>query len=495
MAETIHKSLTSLRDFVDLIDERGLLRHVDGADPDYEIGALTEIGARVDNPKPILFDDLPGYDRGYRVLTLPYVTDQLHAIALGMNEAGSSVELVREWKDDILGVERREPNEVRSGPVQEHVFEGDEVDVFRLPCPIWHEKDGGPFIGTGNAVITRGPADDDEWSWVNMGVYRNQVHDGQTLGIFVNQTNQGYKQLERWWERGEHAPIAIDLGPGPHVYAGACMKMPKGYPELEIAGGLKGEPIDVIVDDDTGLPIPAHSEMTVIGHVPPPEEETRPEGPFGECFGYYAGGAGMEEERVIIKVDKLWHRDDPILKGCPELKDQAHVHALGAHLGTSARAWSTIEDNVSNVEGVYSLFQGCQQGSSVLVVSIRQEYAGHAKQAGLAALSAQNAITSNMMTVVVDDDIDPSDTEDVLFALTTRCTPHEDVDVIRDVPTFELDPRTPPEDRASGNFTTSALLVDACIPYHWRDEFPDVVDFDPDYKADLEAKFDVAEWD
>jgi len=495
MADSSEPRLTSLRDYIDIIDGKGLLRHVEGAHPDYELGALTEIGARVDNPKPILFDDVVGYDRGYRVLTLPYVTDRHHAIALGMDEHASSVDLVREWKDDILGVERHAPNPVSSGPVQENTFEGDDVDVFSLPCPIWHEKDGGPFIGTGNAVITRGPDDDEEWNWVNLGVYRNQVHDGQTLGIFINQTNQGYKQFERWWARGESAPIVIDLGPSPHVYAGACMKLPKGFPELEMAGGLKGEPIDVIMDEDTGLPVPAQSEMAVIGHVPDPAEETELEGPFGECFGYYAGGAGLEEPRAVIKVDKLWHRDDPILKGCPELKDQANVHALGAHLGTSARAWSTIEENVSNVEGVYSLFQGCQQGSSILVVSIRQEYAGHAKQAGLAAMSAQNAITSNMMTVVVDDDIDPSDTEDVLFALTTRCVPEEDVDVIRNIPTFELDPRTTPEDRAARNFTTSALLVDACIPYHWRDEFPEVIDFPADFKAELAERFDVASWD
>lgn len=487
--------IDSLREYIHRLDERDMVRTVEGADWEYEVGALTEIGVRVDNPKALLFDKIADYDPGYRILSAPYLTDRHHAVALGLEESASSVELVREWKNRIRDIDRIEPNEVSTGPVQDNVFEGRDVNIWDIPVPVWHEKDGGRFIGTGNAVITRGPEDDDEWNWVNAAVYRNQVHDENTMGMFVNQTNQAVHQMRRWWERGEDAPIVVDQGPDPFTYAGACMKLQKGVSELAVGGGLKGAPIDVIPEEDTGLPVPANSEIAMIGHVPPPDEESHMEGPFGECFGYYAGGSGMEEERMVINVDKLWHRDDPILKGCPELKDQAQVHALGAHLGTSARAWQTIEQDIENVQGVYSLYQVCQQGSSILVVSIEQEYSGHAQKTALAAASAQAASTSIAMVVVVDEDIDPSDPEDVFFAMCTRCTPANDMQIIDGTPTFELDPRTRPEARERGDFTNSALLVNACIPWDWRDEFPEVVDFPEEMKAELGERFNVDQWD
>lgn len=490
-----NEPVDSLREYVQRLKDRDMIRTIEGADWEYEVGALTEIGVRVDNPKALLFDDIEDYERGYRILSAPYLTDRNHAIALNIDEHASSVEIVRQWKNRIRDIDRIEPNEVSSGPVQKNVFEGNDVNIWDIPVPIWHEKDGGRFIGTGNTVITRGPEDDDEWNWVNAAVYRNQVHDENTMGMFVNQTNQAVHQMKRWWERGEAAPIVIDQGPDPFTYAGACMKLQKGVPELAVAGGLKGASIDVIQDKDTGLPVPANSEIAMIGHVPPPEEESRPEGPFGECFGYYAGGAGVEEERMVVNVDKLWHRDDPILKGCPELKDQAQVHALGAHLGTSARAWQSIEQDIENVQGVYSLYQVCQQGSSILVVSIEQEYAGHAQRAGLAAMSAQSASTSLAYVVVVDEDIDPSDPEEVFFAMCTRCSPARDIQIIENTPTFELDPRTRPEARERGDFTNSAQLINACIPWDWKDEFPEVVDFPEEMKAELEEEFNVADWE
>lgn len=495
MSESNYEPVDSLREYVSRLEDRDDLMHtVTGADWEYEIGALTEIAVRLEPPRAVMFDDIVDYEPGYRVFSAPYPTDTHQAMALGIEPSRDSVDIVRQWKNRMRDLDPIPPNEVSSGPVKENVFEGDDVNIWDFPVPIWHEQDGGRFVGTGNAVITRGPEEDDEWSWVNAAVYRNQVHSETKMGMFVNQTNQAGHQMKQWWDRGEPAPIVIDQGPDPFTYAGACAKLPKGEPELDMAGGIKGEAIDVIIDEDTGLPVPAHSEISMIGHVPPPDEESLPEGPFGECFGYYAGGAGMEENRMVVNVDKIWHRDDPILKGAPELKDQAVVHGLGAHLGTAAGAWRSIEQDVENVQGVYSLYQVCQQGSSILVVSIDQEYAGHAEKAGLAAMSAGSAATSIAMVVVVDDDIDPADTEDVFFAISTRATPSEDVQIIDGTPTFELDPRTSPEAREEGDFRNSAMLVNACIPWAWRDEYPDVVDFDPEYKDELREKFDIDNW-
>lgn len=480
--------ITGLRDYVEAIGDRGLLQTIRDADWEYELGAITEVGSELDDPQAILFDDIKDYPEGFRILTLPYVTDKHHAIGLNLDQEASSVELVEEWKNKMREMEEVPPTEVQTGPVKENVIEGDDVNVWDFPAPMWHADDGGRFIGTGNSFITKDPDSD----WVNMGVYRNQVHDENTVGVVVNQIHHGWEHFEKYWERGEDAPVVIDQGPSTWVYAGACTPMPHGYSELELAGGLKGGPIEVIIEEDTGLPVPAHSEFAMIGRVPPPEEESHIEGPFGECFGYYAGD---EEERTVVKVDKIWHRDDPIIKGCPELKEETHVHALGGHLVTSARAWNAIEDEIPNVKGVYSLYQPCQTGSSILVVSIDKKYTGHGKQAAAAAFSAQAAVTSNWMTVAVDEDIDPSDPKDVMFALTTRCSPEEDIDMIQNAPSFFLDPRVKPEDREVKEFTSTAMIVDATRPDFWdRQEYPKVVEFDDEYKQEIHEKWNMDEW-
>jgi 3-polyprenyl-4-hydroxybenzoate decarboxylase len=76
------------------------------------------------------------------------------------------------------------------------------------------------------------------------------------------------------------------------------------------------------------------------------------------------------------------------------------------------------------------------------------------------------------LVVVVDDDIDPSNLADVMWAITTRCEPAESVDIVRDGWSSALDPRIPPEDKARGLTSHSKLIIDACRPFAWIDKFP-----------------------
>jgi 4-hydroxy-3-polyprenylbenzoate decarboxylase len=126
------------------------------------------------------------------------------------------------------------------------------------------------------------------------------------------------------------------------------------------------------------------------------------------------------------------------------------------------------------VAGVYSLYQPCQAGSFLVAVAIKQRYPGHAKQAALAALASHGTIFMNKAVVVVDDDVNPADLNDVIFAITTRCNPVEDIDVIRGIPGLMLDPRIAPERRAVGDSTTSTMLINACRPWSMRNSYPRV---------------------
>ena len=337
------------------------------------------------------------------------------------------------------------------------------------------------FLGTGDVVVTRDP---DE-NWINLGVYRAQVHDEKTLGILIIRNHHGRMHLEKYWSRGEHAPIAVVAGQDPQVYAAACMSLPWGQSEYDMAGAFNGGPVDVIVNQSNGLPVPATAEIAIFGHVPPPSEQMHEEGPFGECLGYYTG----QGPAPVIRVDEIWHRDDPIIQGSPTMHGSAMLHGLGGEIFTSAVAWDSIEREIPGVVGVCSLYQQCQAGSAVLVIALKQAYPGHAKQAALAALGCRAAVLMNKAVIVVDDDVNPADPGEVMFAVTTRCDPSEDMDVIRGIPSTFLDPRVPKDRRAAGDTTTSTVIIDACRPFVTRNDYPMTSIISPQLKKETLLKW------
>jgi 4-hydroxy-3-polyprenylbenzoate decarboxylase len=152
-----------------------------------------------------------------------------------------------------------------------------------------------------------------------------------------------------------------------------------------------------------------------------------------------------------------------------------------------ALIWDALENaGVPDVQGVnYLPFSGY----GVLVVSIKQRYAGHAKQAAVIAAQCTPGAYLGRYIVVVDEDIDPTDTNQVLWAMWTRSDPEESVDLIRRSWSTPLDPRIPPDKRASGNFTNSRMIIDATRPFHWRDKFPAVVGTSADLQASLRKKW------
>jgi UbiD family decarboxylase len=209
----------------------------------------------------------------------------------------------------------------------------------------------------------------------------------------------------------------------------------------------------------TGLPIPALSEIVMEGYLLSPEVETLPEGPFGEFTGYYAADA---RPAPVMEVGAVHYRNDPILLGSPPMKPPRF------HFGLPFRAasiWGDLEAaGVTDVKGAW------QHVSQLMtVVSIQQRYAGHAKRAAL--IAAANSYMGRLI-VVVDEDVDPSNLADVMWAVTTRSEPSEQVDIIRDAWSSGLDPRIPAEQKLKGITSNSKMIIDACKPFAWRNEFP-----------------------
>ena len=226
----------------------------------------------------------------------------------------------------------------------------------------------------------------------------------------------------------------------------------------------------------TGLPLPALAEIILEGGLLPPAKTTLPEGPFGEFTGYYAADA---RPAPVMQVSAVYHRDDPILLGSPPMKPPRF------HFGLPFRAasiWSNLE--MAGVTDVVGVWQHVAQ--LMTVVAIRQRYAGHAKRAAL--IAAANSYMGRLV-VVVDDDVDPSDLADVMWAVTTRCEPAEQIDIVRNAWSSALDPRIPDDWKQAGITSHSKAIIEAVRPFGWKDKYPPTSALTADEAREIETKW------
>jgi len=471
-----------LREFIEAARAIGDVKDIHGAHWDLELGALTEIFAFRDNFPLLLFDQIPGHPASYRVASNLLNHPRRSALAVGMPIDLSRTEMVRRWKELLKSVNPIAPRVVSDGPLLENVRTGEQVDVTVFPTPRWHEQDGGRYIGTACCVITADPDD----GWVNLGIYRVQVHDRNTLGLYISPGHHGRIIREKYWAKGKACPVAVTFGQDPLLWLVAGQSVPYGVSEYGYAGGLRQAPVDVVCGALTGLPIPASAEIAVEGEVPPPSEESRVEGPFGEWPGYYAHGARQEP---VIRVKGLYFRNDPVIAGAPPLKPP--TLNFGVPIGAAA-IWNYLESaGVPDVRGVWCFVGGSAAGGGApfIVVSVKQRYHGHAQQAAIAALGCRAGNYHGRFIVVVDDDINPADLGDVIWAISTRCDPKSAMTVIDGSWSTPLDPAMPPDKKDAGDFTNSRAVINACRPYAWIDRFPPVNVLSPELRDRIRKKW------
>jgi UbiD family decarboxylase len=462
-----------LRDFVDELDALGEIKRFEGADCDLEIGALTEIMADRNGPAP-LFEKIKGFPAGYRMLANPIGGRRRMALALGLDPHGTGIELLDQWRRNFREMKPIPPSRVNTGPVLENVAEGNDVDLASFPAPRWHEQDGGPYLGTGCSIITRDPDNGD----VNIGTYRCMTQSRNTISVKMNKGKHGRLAMQKYHAAGKPCPLAISLGQNPQVYMASQLPVPLGMDEYGVAGWLQNAPVEVVESAHTGLPLPADGEVVLEGEIPPYVEGDLPkEGPFGEWPGYYADTTVGEVPVMVVK--RIYYRNDPIIIGAPPLKAPNNLQALP--LGASM-LWDQLEKaGIPNVTGVWGHVYGSQAGLFI-VVSIKQAYAGHSKQALLVAAGARAGAYGGKFVVVVDDDVDVTNLGDVIWALSTRCTGRESIDIVKSVWTSPGDPAIAPHLRNSKGYTMDRILIDACRPYLWLDEFPKANAFSPQAK-------------
>jgi UbiD family decarboxylase len=472
-----------LRGFIEVAGELEEVKEIEKADWNLEIGALTEIEA--ENHGPLLvFDKIQGYPAGFRVVSNAFVTLRRTAAALGLPQDLTPLETLKTWRQKVRDLRLIPPMEVGKAPILENVVEGDDIDLYKFPVPKWHEGDGGRYIGTGDMVITKDP---DE-GWVNFGTYRVMIQSKNSVSILAIHGQHGRMMMEKYHAKGKSCPVAIVVGQDPSLFAVSTYRVPWGISEYDFAGGIKGRPIEVTRGHFTGLPIPARAEIVLEGEIPPLQQESCHEGPFGEWPGYYTGEFD-EKHRLapLVKVKSVLYRNQPILFGAPPLKPPIPSH-FAIPLLTAASIWDQLEAaGYVGIKGVWSLVT---YGSLLTVVAIEQKYAGHAKQVGVAAAVCPGGAAQGKWTIIVDDDIDISDPEEVLWAMGTRCDV-ENIDIIRGVWSAMTPPLVKPQLKAGKFPVSSRAVVDACRPFDWRKEFPPVNVFSSEYKKKIAQKFGI----
>jgi 4-hydroxy-3-polyprenylbenzoate decarboxylase len=464
-----------MRDWLEMVDAIGELRVLEGVDPDENIGRIAEMLHHTDGAPAVLFTRIPGYGPGHRILVNAQGERRRLAISLGLPVDIGTWDLMDEWERRMDETKPLPLRMVEDGPVAEHVMEGDDVDLLQFPTPLWHPQDGGRYLGTGDAVITRDP----ESGWINTGTYRVMIHDRNHTGLYISPGKHGRMHRDKHFERGQPLPAVVLCGMDPLLFVASALEMAPGVNELEWVGGMRGRPLECIAGRHTGLPIPARAEIALEGFLHP--DELRLEGPFGEWTGYYASAS---REEPVFEVRALYHRHDPVILGVPPEKPPYEAHRFRQYLRSANLRRELRLAGIPDVTAAWCHgVGGCRLFNAV---AIKQRYPGHSRQAGHVAAMCRTGAYMGRITVVVDDDIDVSDLNEVIWAICTRSDPERSFDFIKRAWSGPLDPAIRPEERGF----SSRVVIDATRPWEWRDRFPPAIGPEPEEKRVTRERWD-----
>jgi len=446
------KKINDLRDFLKVCEEEGEFQRVTAeVDWDLELSHIAKLSEEKGGPV-LLFENIKGYHTP--VVTSIFSNPRNMARALGMPPESTIFEMSKRWVEVTEKTAGIPPKPVKTGPIMENQQTGDQVDILSFPCPRYLPDDVGRFYGTAVSHISKDPESD----FVNCGTYRMEVLDKKSLGIFFVRGKDVERIAQKYAARKELMPCAAVIGGDPRLFFLSGSTLPWGTSEYDVLGALRGEPIEVIESDLTGLPIPAHAEIVAEGFINPDPKSYRDEGPFGEYPGYYSPG---RQPRPWIDVKRILYRNQPIfwaeLIGRPPSAN-VNIHALDK----TATLWTQL--NQMKIPGICSVCFPPASGRFWAVISLKQMYPGHATQVGLAAFGTVTGHYAVKGVIIVDDDIRADDWDRVMWALSVRYNPATGTHIITGTRASPVDPALPIGQRVIG----SQIILDATIPYHWE---------------------------
>jgi 4-hydroxy-3-polyprenylbenzoate decarboxylase len=450
-----------LRAWLEAVKELGELHEIDAEiDPIEEMGGLTYLVGKKEGAPALLFNNVKGARPGTRSLcNLLGTSSARFALALGLDPTLGLRELVHATREKIKDRIPPVTVDAKRAPVNQNVLRGSDIDLGIFGAPQHWPHDGGRYIGTGDIVLTRDP----DLGHINVGTYRMMVHDRNHVGLYLSPGKDARLHISRAWQRGEDMPVAAALGVHPLWMVLGSQTFAKNMSEYDAIGGVMGRPLEVVAGETTDLLFPAQAEIVIEGVIRP--HATRLEGPFGEFTGYYGR---PEAGAPLVEVTAVHFRDRPILTNALMADYPSCEMALFYAITKSARLLDDLDKyGIPGIKGAWAV-PAAASGFGLVVVSLEQRYAGHAAQVLALAAQAPSAAYYTKWIIAVDDDVDPTSMNEVLWAMATRSNPVDDIDLLRNTWSTWLDPaQNPPEDRPWG----SKALINACKEHRYLESF------------------------
>jgi UbiD family decarboxylase len=445
-----------LREFIAHLEDQKELRRIrKPVDTKYEIAAYIRKTSDIKGPA-LLFENVN--ESKIPVLGGVFATRKRGLLALETSEKEYG-EKFHQALEHLVP-----PRKISSGPCKEVILKSEDADLSRFPIPIFSKNDSGPFI-TAGLVISKDP----ESARNNTSIYRLQVHGPRRLGVKAQQLARQVRKAEA---RGEALPVAIAIGTDPVLMLASQWDAPYGVDELELAGALRGEPVEVVRAETVDLMVPATAEVVIEGYIQPQMREV--EGPFGEVGGY----STPKFPKPVIEVTAITHRKNPIFQAALTGMPTTENHIL-RQIPMEATYYWELKKRHPGVTAVH--FPAAGAILFLVVIAMKQTYLYEARN----AIASMFATRRNKIIIVVDDDVDIYDMEKVMWAVATRSRPEEDVVVFPRLSTSGMDPSA---FRLEGtdSFWNSGLGIDATKPY--GQPFPDVVEIPGVDRVDLEEE-------
>ncbi len=435
-----------LRDFIGQLETQGELKRIaQPISPHLEMTEICDRTLRAEGPA-LLFENPTGYD--IPVLGNLFGTPKRVAMGMGadsvtaLREIGKLLATLKEPEPpkglrdalDKLPIYKQvlnmAPKVVKNAPCQTHIIEGADVDLAKLPIQTCWPGDAGPLI-TWALVVTKGP----HKARQNLGIYRQQVI-GKNKVIMRWLAHRGGALDFRDWQLahpGQRFPVAVALGADPATILGAVTPVPDSLSEYAFAGLLRGGKTEVTKCIGNDLQVPASAEFVLEGYLEP--GELADEGPFGDHTGYY----NEVDKFPVFTIERITHRDKPIYHSTYTGRPPDEPAVLGVALNEVFIP--LLQKQFPEIVDFYLPPEGCSY--RMACVSIKKQYAGHAKRVMLGVWSFLRQFMYTKFVIVVDEDINVRDWKDVIWAMTTRMDPARDTVMIENTPIDYLDFASP----------------------------------------------------
>jgi 4-hydroxy-3-polyprenylbenzoate decarboxylase len=473
-----------LRGWLAALEAAGEVKHISGeVDWNIELGTIARLLQGPATGPSVMFDNIKDYNkpdsRCKKVFTGALANYRRIAMMMGLPADTHPRELVKLGRTILSGA--IPPKIVKTGPCKENIITGDAINLYDFPAPYWNRLDGGRYIMTYGGCVTKDP----ENGIMNVGVYRGMIHDKTHIPILMWRAQHIGHHVTAWEQGGaSEIPIAVAIGVEPALEFCAGAPVPKGICEYDVAGAIRGAPIELVKCETVDLYVPASTEIVIEGYLQIDPAKYLPEGPFAEFTGYLAGDPS---NKPAVRVTAITHRNNPILRGTIEgaLPGSYSENTVTSSIMRAATAWNVLDR--SGVPGITDVWCPPVQAGINLLIQMKQSYRNQAKQAANAIWGSSAAHVRYKHITVVDDDIDIHDYGAVDWAIAYRVNAGEN-DVIIMPSTFGLglDPSVRKRDRNPALFGTgkwNRVLIDATMNLDY--------DPDPDFNG---ARFPPKVW-